>query len=59
MSSLSKKTNILFTIDVKVSGQTISVPVYDGENHEQLVKRFCEQHIFKSDYQQAIKDKII
>jgi hypothetical protein len=28
-----KKQSILFTIDIKVSGQTLSIPVYDGDNH--------------------------
>jgi hypothetical protein len=28
-----KKQFILFKIDIKVSGQTLSIPVYDGDHH--------------------------
>lgn len=57
MHSQSRKP--IFTIDIRVSGQSMSIPVYEGENHEELVRRFCEQHVFKADYKEAIKDKII
>lgn len=59
MLSSNRKKNALFTIDIKISGQVLSIPVYEGENHEELVKRFCEQHIFKSEYREAVKDRII
>lgn len=48
--SSSRRGSIMFTIDIKVSGQNMSIPVYDGENYEELIKRFCEQHVFKADY---------
>ena len=59
MKPTAIKANVLFTIDLKVSGQMLSIPVYEGENQQQLVKRFCEEHVFKSDYKEAIKTKII
>ncbi len=32
--SSKRKSNVMFTIDIKISGQTMSIPVYEGENHE-------------------------
>jgi hypothetical protein len=32
-STYPKNNSILFTIDIKISGQTLSIPVYDGDNH--------------------------
>ena len=37
----------------------MSIPVYESDNHDTLVKRFCEEHLIKHDFQQKVKDKII
>lgn len=26
----NKKTDVIFTIDIRISGQTMSIPVYEG-----------------------------
>ena len=51
--------NPLFSLDVKIGGKQMSVPVYEKDNHDSLVQRFCDQHLVKQDYKQAVKDKII
>lgn len=49
----------VFSLDVKIGGKKVSMPVYAADTHDSLVKRFCDQHLVKEDYKDAVKDKII
>ena len=42
------KTKSVFSIDLKISGQVLSVPVLQNDTHETLVARFCENHLIKN-----------
>lgn len=49
----------VFSLDVKIGGKKVSMPVYAADTHDSLVNRFCDQHLVKEDYKDAVKDKII
>ena len=49
----------LFSLDVKIGGKEMSVPVFEKDSHDSLVQRFCDEHLVKQDYKQTVKDKII
>ena len=49
----------LFSLEVKIGGKKMTVPVYEKDNHDSLVQRFCDEHLVQQEYQQAVKDKII
>jgi hypothetical protein len=53
------KTDILFTIDLRIQQTIFKLPVYESDNQETLILRLTNMPNFKSNYKSKLREKLL